>query len=255
MKRIIVSTLAMATVFALTSGVCSAATGTVATEAFVRSAPSKRSASLGSVKIGAILDYSVAPENSSWLKIQFKGRPGYIGKKMVAASKPTKIAAKAATEASAEKAVAAVVAKPPVFEIVPDVSSEEIRLKEENAKQAGRIKDLEAGVSALKQEIVALKSEVKNRAEQVARYHSMFPYIRVIETVDKEGKDVLLTGIGKARMIESGNQVIVRLEGDTIPAGERIMRGVAKERYLTGGEQNRVYYVLNSQSVKNTTTK
>ncbi|WP_224962539.1 SH3 domain-containing protein [Geomonas subterranea] len=253
MKRIVVATT-LATAFAISAGISSAATGVTSVNAFVRSAPSIDAAPIGSVKKGLTLEYTAAPDNANWLKIQFKGKEGYIGKKIVVASaKPTKSVAKEGGVA-AQKPEVVVVAKTPVFEIVPDVSTEELRLKNENAKQADRIKDLESEIPRLKKEIDTLKQEIKTKGEQVARYHAMFPYIKVIESVESEGRDVLLNGIGKARMIESGKQIVVRLEGDNLAAAERIMKGVAKERYQTGGEHTRVYYVLSSQSVKSTGT-
>lgn len=249
MKQIVVTTLAA--VFALSAGTSSAASGVTAVNAFVRSAPSIDAAPIGAVKKGLVIEYTTVPKNSNWLKIQFKGQEGYIGRKIVVAS--TKPVTRNEKEGSAgKKPEVLAVAKTPVFEIVPDVSTEELRLKNENAKQAGRIKELEAEIPRLKKEVEALKLDFKNKSEQVARYHAMFPYIKVIEAVESEGRDVLLNGIGKAKMIESGKEIIVRLEGENLPAAERIMKGVAKERYQTGGEHTRVYYVLSNQSVKST---
>lgn len=252
MKRLVATTFA--TALALTAGTSSAATGVTAVNAFVRSAPSIEASPVGSVQKGMTVDYTVVPKNANWLKIQYKGQDAYIGKKIVVASaKPAKGAAKEGV-AVAQKTEGAVVAKTPVFEIVPDVSTEELRLKSENTKQAGRIKELEAEIPVLKKEIDALKLDVKSKSDQVARYHAMFPYIKVIESVESQGRDIMLNGIGKARMIESGKQIVVRLEGESLTAADKIMKGVAKERYQTGGEHTRVYYVLSSQSVKSTGT-
>ncbi|TSK07851.1 MAG: SH3 domain-containing protein [Geobacter sp.] len=252
MKRIVATTLTA--VFALSAGTSSAASGVTAVNAFVRSAPSIDAAPIGSVKKGLVIEYTAVPKNSNWLKIQFKGQEGYIGRKIVVAStKPVTKVEKEGASAGKKPEVLAV-AKTPVFEIVPDVSTEELRLKNENAKKAGRIKELEAEIPRLKSEIDALKLEAKKKGEQVTRYLAMFPYIKVIESVESDGRDVLLNGIGKARMIENGKEIVVRLEGENLPAAERIMKGVAKERYQTGGERTRVYYVLSSQSVKSTGT-
>lgn len=228
-----------------------AATGIVTANAFVRSAPSGNSAPVGSVPKGTSVDFAFTPGNAKWLKIHFNGKDAYVAKKVVKVSTPAQKVAKVETPVAAKPA-ATVIPATPVFEIVPDISAEELRLKEENSKQALRIKDLEAEIPALQQEVATLKKEVQSKADQVAKYHAMFPYIKVIESVENDGKDVLLTGIGKARMMDGGKQIIVRLEGDVVSTGDRIMKGVAKERYQTGGERTRVYYVLNSQSIKST---
>jgi len=251
MKRTLVTTFTAAAI--LSAAHSYAETGVTTGNVFVRSAPSVDSPAVGSLRKGSSIDYTVAPSNQNWLKINFKGKPAYVGRKIVTQVATSKKAAKkeAGQMGNGIESPAPVVAKTPVFEIVPDVSTEELRLRAENEKQAGRIKELEAEILPLKEEVAGLKTDLQAKNDQVQKYHAMFPYLKVIETVENSGKDVMLTGIGRAKMVENDKRIIVRIEGDAITASEKVMKGVAKERYQTGSADNvRVYYVLNSQSVK-----
>lgn len=266
MKRVASALTVAALTF--TGGVCLADTGITRMNAFVRQGPSVESPAIGSLQKGVSLSYSAAPVNGNWVKIQYKGKEGYVAKKIIGpgtvaktAVPPTSALVAAIPTLSPDTVAAVPAATPavnrtPVFEIVQDVSAEELRLQAENAKQAMRIKELELAVgeiTVLKKEIANLKQEVLAKASQIEKYNAMFPYIEIIDAVEDSGKDVLLTGIGKARMIESGKRVIIRLEGEDIAVGDRVMKSVAKERYQTGAtDKTRVYYVLNSQSIKST---
>jgi uncharacterized protein YgiM (DUF1202 family) len=270
MKRLLATTLTVASL-TITAELCLADTGTARVNAFIRQAPSVEAPAIGSVQKGVALEYSVVPSNVNWVKVQYKGKEGYMGRSILTPkvltkqAAPTVVAPKHASKVVAEDGAKLVpvnapigpaVTKTPIFEIVQDVSTEELRLQVENAKQAIKIKEMEvavAEITSLKKEVASLKQEIQVKTAQVEKYHVMFPYIQVIESVENQGKDVLLSGIGKARMFESGKRVVVRLEGEGILAGERLMKSVAKERYQTGNTESiRVYYVLNSQSVKNT---
>jgi len=277
MKRILASTL-LGAALTLSASVCLADTGVTSGNVFVRQSPSMGSRTIGSFKKGVTIVFTVVAENNKWAKVEYKGNEGYVGRKIintlhtdhtpevkhgaaeitvimpmsapVTNNPPAKGGPKAkATSAPGGKATQ-------VFEIIQDVTAEELRLKTENTKLSGRVKDLEnkvAEIQPLKDEIVKLKADVQTKDHRLDRFRAMFPYAEVIESLEDKGRDVLLTGIGKARMVELGKKVVIRLENENITSGERVLKSVAKERYQTGaGNATRVYYVLNNQSIKNT---
>lgn len=242
---------------------------------FVREAPGKTSRIVGSLFKGEVVEFSSIPENPNWVKVKGKGKEGVVFRKTLATRKVEKAAAAVPAKAVAVASVAPSAQeekKSRVFEIVPEATPEELRLQEENNKLVGRVKSLEAEIEPLKGEVVKLRQEVQakqteiDRAQQevnqkqaevtkahdeLAKIHAMFPYLAVIETVEKKGEDVVLTGIGNARMVKEGEKVIIRLENSTIAKGDRVMQRVSKERYETGSaDSTRAYYVLNVAALK-----
>ena len=137
------------------------------------------------------------------------------------------------------KGTAIPVCKESIFTIVPDQSLEEAQIK----KQV-------ANLQPLKDEVDKLKQSIVRRDAILAKYNAMFPWVKEIDQADQLGHDVMLKGIGKARMATEGDKVIIRLDGSLIAKGDKYMENTAKERYLTGaGETARVYYVLNKQAI------
>lgn len=127
-----------------------------------------------------------------------------------------------------------------MFVIVPDQPPEEVRLKKQVAE-----------LLPLKDEMEKLKQDVAQRDAILVRYHAMFPWVTEIDQADQLGKDVMLKGIGKARMATNGDNVIIRLDANMIAKGDKYMEKTAKERYVTGaGESARVYYVLNRKAIQ-----
>ena len=98
MKRILASSLTLA---ALTfPGLCLAEHGVTAVNAFVREAPSIDSRAIGAIQKGVALSYTVAPSNSNWLKVQFSGGEGYMGRKTITPSATAKVLPRKEKEAS-----------------------------------------------------------------------------------------------------------------------------------------------------------
>ena len=127
-----------------------------------------------------------------------------------------------------------------MFVMVPDQSPEEARLK----KQV-------ADLQPLKDEVDSLKQSVAERDAILAKYHVMFPWVVEIDQADQFGNDVMLKGIGKARMVTNCTNVIIRLDANLIAKGDKYLEKTAKERYVTGaGESARVYYVLNKNAIQ-----
>lgn len=244
----------------------------IASSVFVREAPGKGSKIVGSFKKGDAVEFSALAGNTEWVKVKWKGRDGAMIRSAIAGNALVKEAQN--TDYAVTMSLTALehgivdgskggehsarqvdIKESRVFEIVPEFTPEELRLQEENNKLASRVKGLETQIAELlplKEEVAALRREVKTKDDQLARIRTMFPYLSVIEKVEEKGEDVLLTGIGKARMVSDGDRVIIRLESEAIPKGEKTMQRVAKERYQTGGSNGsaRIYYVLNSQSLK-----
>lgn len=246
MKRTLMITLsAVAVIHAVQSH---AETGIATHDVFVRSAPYTGSRIIGILPKRTIIEYSVPPENRHWIKISFNKRPAFVARKLIDQAMPLKLAAKVPpSQVDAAKTVAVT----PVLEIVTNSSTEELRLRAENERKETRIKELEAEIRPLKEEVARLRDDLQTQKDQIQKYHAMFPYLKAIENVETNGKNVMLTGIGKAKVVENDRKVIIRIEGDAIAAGDKVMKGVALERYQTGNaHQCRVYFVLSSKSVK-----
>lgn len=253
-------------------GMLLAETGTVASSVFLRDAPNMTGHIIGGLTKGDALTFTTLTGNTKWVRVIVRGKEGFTSRKAIAGvSKTVKQEVKSSggvvsmalamgaiqvsnpTPAKGLEA-AAVPKGPSIFEIIPEASLEEVRLHAENAKLTGRVKDLESKlieIGPLKEEVPKLRAGVHAKDIQIARYHSMFPYIEVIESLETSGKEILLAGIGKAKMVTTGAKVIIRLDNENINVGERAMKSVIKERYQTGsGVDTRVYYVLNNQSIK-----
>lgn len=265
--------------------------GVVASTVLLRTGPDISSKPIGTVWKGENVTYTTADITPKWVHVYGTGKEGYMSRKALTMKGPKAVkvaqAAKPLVKTASLSTVhpgmthatvgtmeitppeadtpaqAPVAEEPPVhhkatrvFEIVPESTPEEVRLQGENAKLKGRVKTLEAQVAELlplKDEVQRLNGELVVKDKKLAAFRAMFPYVAIIETVEDKGEDVLLTGIGKARMFNSGSKVIVRLENAEIAAGDKAMKRVAKERYLTGSEgTSRAYYVMDNHSIKHT---
>jgi len=260
MKKIFVSLLGLIALAVPT--MASAETGTAVSSIFLRESPNKDGRIVGAFQKGDSLQFTSAEGSPNWIQVKAKGKTGYVVRSAVLASanapSVVTVAPKSGTVArvglveskEAEKAPSA----SRVFEIVAEPSAEEVQLLAKNLKLEGQISVLEAQVKALRTfetGAAKLRGELNARQKQFDALHAMFPYIQMIETLDTKGKEVFLSGLGNAKMIEAGDTIIIRLEGTDIAKGDKSMRSVTKERYQTGsGAAARAYYVLNAQSIK-----
>ena len=250
-------------------GILLADTGSAVSSVFLRDAPGVTGHIIGALKKGDALTFTTLADNAKWVRAIVKGKEGFAARKAIVVVsntvKPMTMdsdmgAGHQVTMKPTEKAHGSVKVTdhkgPSIFEIIPEASQEEVRLHAENAKLTGQVRDLEGRlteIGTLKAEVAKLKAGVQAKDSQIARYHTIFPYVEIIESLETMGKDILLAGIGKAKMVTTGSKVIIRLDNENIKVGESAMKSVIKERYQTGtGAETRVYYVLNNQSIKGT---
>jgi len=247
-------------------------TGIAKTPVFVRQAPAKGSPALGAFLKGAPVEFLPVQGKPKWVKVTFMGADAYVfrgalretERKVAAPHLATRTIAPAtevAPSAIKNASVPTVTVQPSsdkaqVFDIIPENCPEAARLTVVNAKLSAEVKDLEGRlqeVQPLKEEVAHLKAQLVEKDRQIADLRKTFPYIEMIEKVEKTGKEVFINGIGKARMADYQGKVVVRLDSTDFAKGDQVMSKVHRERYLTGsGESARSYYVLSSKSVKNT---
>jgi len=221
-------------------------TGSTKSSVLLRERPNKSAKILAGLQKGEPLTFTAIPDSPDWVMVKAHGKEGYILRDTLLVKKeetdpPVSDAAKAQPGATEKKEA------PRVFEIIPEPSPEEVRLMAEKQQLEGQIKALEKQAA----ELQPMKDKVAKLQSQLEAMHSMFPYLSVIEAVEDKGEDVVLAGIGKAKLVTSGEKVIVRLDKAGISNGDKAMQRRAKERYLTGsGENTRAYYVMDAQSIR-----